>query len=306
MRTAASLSLVLLASGFSFCLISLTNGDAINCAGGGCSLYADLEFMGLSFYAWGTMLFTLLIFAWGKAWFHHASILALGADIPFLVWQCFMVPCTSCLTVSVLLVLNACLARAPARAFRPVTGSTFRRLAIIAAIALIGCGFINILKETVFPWAINGQSQAGRTLFFSPSCEPCRRHIIEAVEAGKLSNIALIPIARSKDDFPAIHALEQAYAHSGYAGFQAAITENAAVEAGTLGIFERLELTLKLHWNHGHFARSGGTSLPWYSGPLEEAGPDHSPAVLSDVPAADVGCGVAPGQCSTANGGFAW
>jgi|GEM_PF-2441419 len=306
MRTAACLSLMLLASGFLFCLIALTNGDAINCAGGGCSLYADLEFMGLSFYAWGTMLFALLIFAWGKTWFHHASILALGFDIPFLVWQCFMVPCTSCLTVSVLLVQNACLARAPARAFRPVPGSTFRRLVIITAIALIGCGFINLFKETVSPWSINGQSEAGRILFFSPSCEPCRRHIVEAAEAGKLSSIALIPIARSKDDFPAIHALEQAYSHGGYAGLQAAITRSTAVEAGTLGVFKRLELTLRLHWNHGRFVRSGGTSLPWYSGLPEETGSAHSPAVLSDVPSTDAGCGVAPGQCSTTSGGFAW
>jgi hypothetical protein len=48
MRTAAYSSLVLVASGFLFCLIALTNGEAINCVGGGCSLYEAKDVRALS------------------------------------------------------------------------------------------------------------------------------------------------------------------------------------------------------------------------------------------------------------------
>lgn len=305
MRTATYSSLVLVASGFLFCLISLANGGARDCAGAGCSLYANLEFMGLSFYAWGVMLFALLIFGWGKTWFHHVSILALGADIPFLIWQAFMVPCTSCLTVSVLLTLNACMARAPARAFGPVRGNMARRLVIFAAVALIACGFVNLIKETTTPWSINGTNGSGRNIFFSPSCAPCRLHIQAKAADGTLAQFSLIPIARTADDMAAIHAMAVAFGNDGTAGLLAAIS--AAVEGvPEPGLTERLRLRFRLHWNYGHLARAGGTSLPWYSGPLDEAPSFTTPVQPLSKPLPDAACGSPASQCSTVNGGLSW
>lgn len=306
MRTAAYFPLILVASGFLFCLISLTDADAISCSGGGCSLYSGLEFMGLSFYAWGTMLFALLIFAWGKRWFYQASLLALGADIPFLIWQGFMVPCTSCLTVSVMLTLNACMARAPARAIGPMRGSTAHRIVIYAAIALIGCGFLNLFKETISPWSINGHTETGRFLYFSPSCEPCRQHIGEKAAAGTLSQISLIPISRTDEDIPAIYAMFSAYSQDGESGLVAAVTNSAIPRVDELSLFERTKLTIRLHWNYGHLVRSGGGSLPWYSGQLDE--PQTIPpstALISD-PTPSAGCGIGSSQCSTPKGGLSW
>lgn len=305
MRTATYSSLVLVASGFLFCLISLPNGGAIDCAGAGCSLYVNLKFMGLGFYAWGAMLFTLLIFGWGKAWYHHASILALGADIPFLVWQSFMVPCTSCLTVSVLLILNACMARTPARAFGPVRSNMARRLVIFAAIALILCGLVNLIKETAAPWSINGSNGSGRYIFFSPSCEPCRRHIQDKAADGTLAQYSLIPIARTAEDMAAIHAMAVAYRNDGTAGLLPAITAAAGGKFRP-GLVERLRLRLRLHWNYGHLARAGGTTLPWYSGPLDEAAPIAAPVQPLSNTFPDAACGGTAGQCSTVNGGLVW
>lgn len=305
MRTATYSSLVLVASGFLFCLISLANGGAIDCAGVGCSLYANLEFMGLSFYAWGAMLFTLLIFGWEKTWFHHVSILALGADIPFLVWQSFMVPCASCLTVSVLLTLNACMARAPARAFGPVRSDMAHRLVIFAAIALILCGVVNIIKETAAPWSINGSNGSSRNIFFSPSCEPCRRHIQHKTADGTVARYSLIPIARTPEDMAAIHAMTVAYRTDGAAGLLPAITA-AAEQEFRPGLVDRLLLWLQLHWNYGHLVRAGGTTLPWYSGPLDEAAPIAASVHPLSNTFPNAGCGGATGQCSTVDGGLAW
>ena len=305
MRTATYTSLVLLASGFAFCLISLVGGP-INCSGGGCTLYADMEFMGLSFYAWGTMLFVLLIFAWSKTWFFHASMLALGADIPFLLWQNFMVPCTSCLTVSVLLTLNACLARAPARASGPVKSTAARRIIIITAIALIGCGCINLIKETTAPWSITPLRETGRYLYFSPSCEPCRKHIQTKVADGTLSDFSLIPIARSRDDIPAIHAMSRAYASEGPAGLLAAMLPGQLNSVDEPGVFEGMWLTARLHWNYGHLVRSGGSSLPWYSGSYEGTRITSSPLLSPAGSKPDASCGITQGQCASPSGGLVW
>lgn len=310
MRMAAYSSLVLAVSGFLFCLITLANGGTINCTGGGCSLYADMELMGLSFYAWGTVLFAVLLFAWGKSWFYSASMLALAADVPFLVWQGFMTPCSSCLTVSVLLTLIACSARAPARAFGPVKGGAARRLVIFAAIVLIACGFFNLVKETTAPWSITARGDTSRFLFFSPSCEPCRRHIEQKLVAGTLAQVSLVPIALSRNDYPAIRAMASAYAEEGQAGLLAVLSGELLPGASAPSIFENLELTLKLHWNYGHLVRSGGTGVPWYSGVFEESRekgiPEqaHSPATL------DTGCGITGAWCSSTDegtdGGIAW
>ncbi|CAK7027364.1 MAG: hypothetical protein DELT_02629 [Desulfovibrio sp.] len=306
MRTATYSSLVLIASGFLFCLIILANGGAITCAGGGCSLYAGLEFLGLSFYAWGTMLFAMLLFAWGKSWFYRASLLALAADIPFLIWQGFMVPCTSCMTVSVLLTLNALMARAPARAFGPVRSGMARRLVIFAATALIVCGLINLCKETTAPWSINGRADSGRYLYFSPSCEPCRQHIADKIADGTIDRVALVPIALSRGDHPIIHAISRAYALDGLAGLQGLLPGKYAVGAETLGLIEQFSLTLKLHWNYAHLARSGGSGVPWYSGAPEKPVVATSRSHIQLFPSGVSACGAEHGQCATTNGGLAW
>lgn len=306
MRTATYSSLVLVVSGFLFCLISLANGGAIDCTGGGCSLYADLELMGLSFYAWGTMLFAMLLFAWGKNWFYSASMLALVADIPFLAWQGFMVPCSFCLTVSVLLTLNACLARAPARAFGPVNGIVVHRLVIIAAFALIVCGFCSLIKEATAPWSITGQGETSRFLYFSPSCEPCRRHIEQKIVAGTLTQFSLVPIALSTNDYPTIHTMARAYKEEGAAGLLAVLCGNPPPESGAAGPFEKIAQTVKLHWNYGHLIRAGGTGVPWYSGAVEESRANGGPGQFLSPTILDNGCGITGARCSSSDGGIAW
>lgn len=306
MRTATYSSLVLVVSGFLFCLITMANGGAINCTGGGCSLYANMELMGLSFYAWGTILFAVLLLAWKKNWFHSVSMLALAADIPFLIWQGFMVPCSSCLTVSVLLTLNACVARAPARAFGPVRGSAMRRLVIFVAIALIACGFLNLIKETTAPWSITDQGETSRFLYFSPSCEPCRQHIEQKIANGTITQVSLVPIALSSNDYPIIYAMARAYAKDGAAGLLAGLSGNPQFISGTPGFLETIELAVRLHWNYGHLVRSGGSSVPWYSGVFDESREkeiSRSPLFPTTM---GTGCGITGGQCSSTNGGIAW
>lgn len=299
MRTVTLPSLACVACGFLYCLTALANNDAITCAGAGCSLYAGLEFMGLSFYAWGTILFAFLLLAWGKSWFHYASLLALGADIPFLVWQGFMIPCTSCLTVSVLLTLNACMARAPARAARPVRGASLRRLVIFSAIVLICFGFINIFKEIHAPWSITGWQNTNKRLFFSPSCGPCRKHIQDIFAEGALHEIALIPVARGKGDVPVIRSMAEAYRREGHAGLLTAMLADSHAPVEPI---ESLRLMALLHWNQGHLARSGGHGLPWYSGTPEVR--DRPRPVFPS--SSEAGCSARGNSCSLQNGGWPW
>lgn len=301
MRTVTYSSLVVVVVGFLLCLVMLLTDGAISCAGSGCSLYADMGFLGLSFHVWGVMLFVLLIFTWGKTWHAFISLLALLADIPFLAWQAIFVPCTTCLTVSVLLTLNASLARAPARAGRPWWAATFRRLAIITACALICFNAINILKEKP-PWGLNGRPASDRQLFFSPSCEPCREHIRAMFTNGSLRDVALIPIALSESDSLAITAMADAYRQRGYPGLLAALDGGgASTGSGGMGVIESFQLTVLLHWNYMHLVRAGGSAVPWFTGP-----PGSARADMTVEPDGRNGCGATPGLCAPAQGEGIW
>lgn len=138
------LSGVLLSAGLVLCLFnSWADGQ---CSLGGCSLYSGASLWGASLFAWGAGLFGLLICALPTRYFHMASLLAVGADVPLLAWQVIFGPCGRCLLVAVLLLSNAFVAGwsdDPRRSAKAV-------LCVAAALLCINLG--SLAGSTVRPW----------------------------------------------------------------------------------------------------------------------------------------------------------
>ena len=307
MRTGICPSLLVVLGGLLFCVLNLFRPGQVFCAGSGCEVYADLEFLGLSFYAWGVLLFLALILVRHRPWFPMASTLALAADLPFLAWQAAFIPCSSCLTVSVLLTINAGLARVSTRAgrlfLRLERGAGLKNAVIGVAVLLIVVGATSVLKEKIRPWSINDAPPESSRLFFSPSCEPCREHMEVLFTTGQLGKIALIPVAREQKDTAQIAALQHAFAVGGQTAFMDSLRLPPPVDDSADPV-----LRMRLMWNHATLIRSGGASLPWMVGAPDYAPPTRGRTSTSapERGQSSLGCDLTPGRCTTPTQELSW
>ena len=295
-------TLLVVLAGFSFCVLNLLQPDNVFCVGGGCQIYADMEFLGVSFYLWGAILFAFLFTVRGGRYYFLISTLVLVADLPFLAWQIAFVPCSSCLTVSLLLTLNAFLARAPARPGGLALGTKNNHflwsVVMASAIVMVVICAIAVFKERLPPWSINDAPQDSARVYFSPSCKPCKEHIQQLAEKGLLEQIALVPIAREEGDPVHIESLRLAYTEEGQAAFVAALLHAPPTAEGKTDFL----LRVRLKWNQASLIRMGGTNLPWISGgPLNKTIISSSGFGVEQVSSM---CGISPDRCIPSNRSF--
>lgn len=267
------------AVGFLFCGAAQMNVLEAFCAGDGCAVYQDFSLFGIPLYVFGMALFFVIlctrVYGRKQEWYKRISLIALVLDAPFLLWQVIFFPCSNCLAVALLLIINASLA------LRQERRSEFRqpRSRLIAALAmLVLVNGSNIVRQEITPWSITSGASIGY-LFFSPSCEPCRDHI--SLMSATADAPQLVPVSLSDEDDHRIFAMAAAI-EDGMPPVQAL---NAALAGGytSASLPQRLQLQLRLHWNRAVFSQSGGTGLPWFTG--------HGAA---DKPAA----AQAPGLCT--------
>ena len=274
------------AAGFLFCGAVQINMLEGFCAGGGCSAYQGFSLFGIPFYTLGMALFFLILCArvYGKKqeWYKRLSLLALVLDAPFLLWQVVFFPCSNCLVVALLLIVNASLALRRERRFDTRHSAAWL---VTAMATLVLANGIAIVRQDATPWSITPGSNAGY-LFFSPSCEPCREHI--SLINGEARPVApqLVPVSLSDADDHLIFSMAVAIED----GLPPAEALRTAMAGGypAASLPQWLRLQLRLHWNRAVLGLSGGKGLPWFT----------VPGVAGLQPAAEP----SPGICTPSTG----
>jgi hypothetical protein len=251
--------------GFLFCGAVQMNVLEEFCAGDGCSVYQGFNLLGIPFYTLGMALFFLILCArlYGKKqeWHKRISLLALFLDGPFLLWQMVFFPCSNCLVVALLLIINASLTMRRERRFE--TGRAGSPL-IIVLVVLVLVNAINIVRQDIKPWGITPRSSASY-LFFSPSCEQCREHISLMNGTGHRSAPQLVPVSLSDEDDHRIFAMSMAIEDGLPPG--KALLAAMTGKYHTASLPQWLRLQLRLHWNRAVLGMSGGKGLPWFTVP---------------------------------------
>ena len=252
-------------AGFLFCgAVQMNMLDGL-CAGGGCSVYQDFNLLGIPFYFLGMALFFVIlclrVYGKKREWYKRISLLALFLDAPFLLWQVVFFPCSNCLVVALLLIINASLSMRRERRFEARHPATWL---IIAMTTLVLVNGVAIVRQDVTPWSITPGSSAGY-LFFSPSCEPCREHINLMNGADHPGAPQLVPVSLSDEDDRLIFSMAMAIED----GLPPAKALGAAIAGGyrAASLPQWLRLQLRLHWNRAVLGLSGAKGLPWFTVP---------------------------------------
>ena len=274
------------AAGFLFCGAVQMNMLEGFCTGGGCSVYQGFSLFGIPFYVLGMTLFFLILCArvYGRKqeWYKRISLLALFLDAPFLLWQVVFFPCSNCLVVALLLIVNASLALRRERRFDARHSATWLVTAMATLVLVNG---IAIVRQDVTPWGITPESNAGY-LFFSPSCEPCREHINQMNGEDHPGAPQLVPVSLSGEDDHLIFSMAMAIED----GLTPAKALSAAMAGGyrAASLPQWLRLQLRLHWNRAVLGLSGAKGLPWFT--------------VSGVADLQVADDPAPGLCTPSTG----
>lgn len=253
------------AAGFLFCGAAQMNVLDELCAGEGCAVYQGFSLAGIPLYVLGMLLFFLIlctrIYGRKLEWYKRISLIALLLDAPFLLWQVVFFPCSNCLVVALLLIVNASLAMRPERPFDSRRSGS--RL-ITALTVLVLVNGINIARQETKPWTITAGPGASY-IFFSPSCEPCREHINLMNSPADAGAPLLVPVSLSADDDHLIFSMTMAIE----GGLSPAQALSAALAGGYAppSLPQWLRLQLRLHWNRTVFGLGRGTGLPWLSVP---------------------------------------
>lgn len=276
-------------AGFIFCGAAQMNVMENLCAGDGCAVYQGFSLLGVPLYILGMALFFIIlctrVYGRKHEWYKRVSLLALILDAPFLTWQLFFFPCSNCLIVALLLIVNASLAmRHELRPEARYSGSRF--ITALAVLALVNG--INIVRQDITPWSITSGSGAGY-LFFSPSCEPCREHISLMNNAADADTPQLVPVSLSDEDDRLVFAMAMAIED----GLPAAQALSAAQAGGygSASLPQWLHLQLRLHWNRAVFSLVRGTGLPWFTAPGTAGRPAAIPVPGLCTPSPQGQCG---------------
>ncbi len=241
-----------------FCIAAALGGADKFCLTQGCTLYQDVNLLGISLWWWGSGAFgflTLLTVVGAFRASFWAAFAALAVDCVFVAWMAVSVPCINCL-IAGLLFLGVFLALA-------VCTNMLRKPAIVLAciwLFLFSPNLFAVGHELAGPWAIRGSNAAPLHLFLSPSCPACREAVTRLTANGE-SNLAFFPVAENEQDFVTILRLERELAMGGpfAKAFAASLEKTEQVTAGTL---ERISLRLRLFRNELALGRMGAKRIP--------------------------------------------
>jgi hypothetical protein len=112
-----------------------------------------------------------------------------------------LLPCTSCLFVGAIIFGISTVLY-----FQNII--TCNKIKIVGSLWIIffAINLVFVGKSFVQPWAIYGNNNAEVKIYFSPTCESCKKTVIEAIESSP-SNIALYPIAKNEKDYDLVNIL---------------------------------------------------------------------------------------------------
>ena len=246
-------------AGITLCLLSALNQAEALCITNGCSLFKQATVYGISLWWYGAAALavtTILSFLGRrKAALFFSALFVLG-DLALLLLMAFTAPCIPCLCVAVLFVLQfASIANAQTQSF-PKGASVL----ILLWGLLFSPNLLNVANESLGIWSLSGPQQADMQLFFSPSCEICRKAVpIFAKNAD--ARVAFFPVAESAKDEESI-ILMRRYIDEGntmYAAFRRAQKHSGKVDAS---LPETLTTKFNLYRNKVRLMNMGVDRIP--------------------------------------------
>jgi len=246
-----------------YCLLSALNLNSFFCFSSGCSIYKSYSLFGLSFYWYGLLAFISIGFLlkFKPKFLKCAILILLGLDLLFLLYQMFFLPCSSCLVVALLffgLFINN------------YTKTEFKQSGIpkYVLVSFVMLAFFNvgsIAKEKIEPWPIYGNNQAKTKLFFSPTCESCKKMLVNVVKKSKGPNdIALYPIAKNKKDFRLTSLLKCELETGG--NVNEAINKCLNIKEENImhkfNFYDHIKLKMYVFFNKSHLLNMGKKHVP--------------------------------------------
>lgn len=257
-------------SGLALCVVNWMGGG-IMCLTEGCSVYASYSFLGLSFYAWGGAAFLLCLVSgiFGTGAFSPRTVTGtlLAADIPFLAWQAVFMPCSSCLTVTLVILAAYLSASRTWSDEREKPDGRGGRLLVVAIVVLVFVNGFSVAREMVGPWAVYGDPDTAEyEIYFSLECPSCRETMGKILGTpGMKDKVVLYPVAKSDGDRDKFGTL--------YCGLKnghdlpAALDRSWGVkecEHASVGLsfVETVMLRIRLLWNKALLVRKGYSRVP--------------------------------------------
>lgn len=244
-------------AGVLFCLAAGLGGAEALCLTQGCSLYQDVQVLGLSLWWWGAGAFAGLLalcLAAPLLWAWRAAAAFVVADCVFLAWMALSVPCVNCLVA-------ACLFFALLAALTLMRGSWHPAVLLpgVLWLMLFTPNAVAVAQELVGPWPIRGQLQDPVRVFFSPSCPACNDALDGLLASGE-RNLAFFPVAENDEDQLRLQVLQTELDKG-----QSFANAYAKIRRGTPapeGVTVPLTLRLNLLRNKVALSRMGFSRIP--------------------------------------------
>ncbi len=247
--------------GAGFCIAAALGAADPFCVTEGCALYAEYTFLGFKLWWWGAAAFgaTTLAALVGPRWGALGlASLCLLLDCGLLAWMAFSAPCFNCLVAGLLFLLLffGCLKAAGAQ------GAAGRAL-VILWLFVFSPNFFGAAIGEIRPWPVYGPPEATVKLFFSPSCEACKRvifHFLPHDEGG----LGLYPVLINIGDLRRMVVMEDSLATGRDIG-QAILdarNETLVNNATQAGWLSHPGLSWRLLKNKIAFVRMGGKGVP--------------------------------------------
>jgi hypothetical protein len=174
------------------------------CSTNGCMITKKFSIAGINLYWVGALFFATCFSLSVFKKFNMLGNLALTAivvDSILLLVLLVLLPCTSCLLVGALIFGISTVLY-----FQKIITSNKIKTISSIWIILFAINIVFVGKSFVQPWAIYGNNNAEVKIYFSPTCEACKKAVIEAIESSP-SNIALYPIAKNEKDYNLVNIL---------------------------------------------------------------------------------------------------
>lgn len=257
--------------GIFFSFWNIVDPDSVPCISSGCNLYHSASFGGVTFWWLGLFGFGVLtilsIMGVAKLGWICAAV-GLSFDILLFVIMAMTRPCMVCLCVGLLLALSYMSFRKAS--FPPLLGSekliARRSFLLLIWSFLFLVNLVFLIQGFISPWALNvGDKSRDATIsiYFSPSCEACKKLVLNLPEA-EVQKSAWYPIMEKSEDLSVIAKLEQILRNRKISFAEAFST--ALTSAPSLGLhmfsFDNIVLQLRLWVNKAHVLATGDGRMP--------------------------------------------
>lgn len=228
------------------------------CLTEGCSLYQDVQLLGLSLWWWGAGGFAVLSLVCLSGQLKFAYFLAYAAiavDCVFLLWMAVSMPCLNCL-VAALLFFAVFVSLGVI--VRPNRGAAL--LVAVLWLTLFSPNIFAAGQELAGPWRIYGSKDAPVRVYFSPSCPSCRVALKGLLMGGE-DHLGFYPVAESDDDVQRLASLRQELS-KGASFVRAFAASRDPMTAPDLGWLESLSLHAGIFRNKMALSRLGADKIP--------------------------------------------